>query len=93
VGPGEAPAGKGRPTPHALRIMVVDDNKSTPRDAGDAAGSAGHTVFVEFDAGAALNRARARIRPTVFLLDIGLPEMDGYELARRLRSPRPRARC
>ncbi len=46
---------------------------------------AGHEVTTEADPVIALERAQAR-RPDVYLLDIGLPRMDGYELARRLRA-------
>ncbi|MGZ5202563.1 MAG: ATP-binding protein [Telluria sp.] len=73
------------PLSRALRLMVVDDNV-------DAAGmlkllleGSGHDVVVEHDAVAALERARFE-RFDAFLLDIGLPRMEGRELARRLRS-------
>jgi PAS domain S-box-containing protein len=68
-----------------LRLMVVDDNK----DAADMLAlfleTLEHEVMVEYHPGEALTRARADV-PDAFLLDIGLPEMDGYELARQLRS-------
>jgi CheY-like chemotaxis protein len=64
--------------------MVVDDNK----DAADVLATLleleGHRVLVETDPCAALERARDE-KPEVMLLDIGLPTLDGYELARRLR--------
>jgi PAS domain S-box-containing protein len=67
------------------RILVVDDN-------ADAAGtmeillqSLGHRARVVHDGVAAL-RAAEDFRPHVVLLDIGLPGMDGYEVARRLRA-------
>jgi CheY-like chemotaxis protein len=67
-----------------LNLMVVDDNK----DAADVLATLleleGHRVLVETDACAALVRARHE-KPEVMLLDIGLPTLDGYELARRLR--------
>ena len=68
-----------------LRILVVDDNA----DAGEMLAlfleASGHQVMVEQGAHAALARARAE-RPDVCVLDIGLPEMDGNELARELRA-------
>jgi signal transduction histidine kinase len=71
--------------PDALRILVVDDNA----DAADllAAGVRlmGHVARTANDGPAALQMA-ARFRPDVALLDIGLPVMDGYELARHLRA-------
>jgi DNA-binding response OmpR family regulator len=45
----------------------------------------GHDVRVAYDGPAALNIASV-FKPTVVLLDIGLPVMDGYEIARRLRA-------
>jgi CheY-like chemotaxis protein len=45
---------------------------------------AGHLVHVSYDGATAL-AAAAELRPHLVLLDIGLPEMDGYEVARRLR--------
>ncbi|MGJ7917135.1 ATP-binding protein [Massilia sp. LXY-6] len=74
-----------RPAPPAMRILVVDDN----RDAADTVAllldAAGHTVFVEYDAKAALARAAAE-RLDAVILDIGLPEQDGRELCRILKA-------
>ena len=50
----------------------------------------GHVTHVEYDAANALSAAEV-FSPEVALLDLGLPEMDGYELARRLRQ-HPRLR-
>jgi PAS domain S-box-containing protein len=66
------------------RILVVDDN----RDAADVLQALleahGHTVLVAYDAAEALKRGPG-FGADVALLDVGLPVMDGYELARRLR--------
>jgi signal transduction histidine kinase len=66
------------------RILVVDDN----RDAADSLGMLlkflGADVCTANDGPAALEAFRT-YRPSVMLLDIGLPEMDGYEVARRTR--------
>ena len=74
------PAG---PAP-ARRVLVVDDN----RDAADSLAiwlqMEGHEVDVAYGATEALALARAR-PPAIALLDIGLPIMDGYEAARRIR--------
>jgi PAS domain S-box-containing protein len=75
-----APAAGG-----ALRVMVVDDNVDAAVTLGMLLESAGHRVLVEHDAHDALARAQAD-PPQAFLLDIGLPGMDGMELARRLRA-------
>jgi signal transduction histidine kinase/ActR/RegA family two-component response regulator len=67
-----------------LAVMVVDDNEDAARALGEALEFQGHEVKVVFSAPEALALA-ARFRPDVGLLDIGLPGMDGYELAVRLR--------
>jgi PAS domain S-box-containing protein len=77
------------PLPDALlagqRILVVDDN----RDAADSLGMLleldGALVQVVYDGRSALAAARAR-RPDAVLLDLGMPGMDGYEVARQLRA-------
>jgi len=66
-----------------LRVMVVDDNVDAAETLAMLLDAAGHAVEVEHDSRRALERARAAA-PDVFLLDIGLPEIDGNELARRL---------
>jgi PAS domain S-box-containing protein len=76
--------GSGTST-NPLRVMVVDDNADAAQMLAALLEVQGHAVSVEYDAAGALARAR-RERPDVMLLDIGLPDMDGYELARRLRT-------
>jgi signal transduction histidine kinase len=85
-----APAGPAaaRGTPQGgLTIMVVDDNEDAARALGEVLELFGHTVKVAFGAPEALALA-PEFRPQVGLLDIGLPGMDGYELATRLRGMR-----
>jgi CheY-like chemotaxis protein len=65
--------------------MVVDDNVDAAQMLAALLEVQGHAVCVEYDGKGALAHAR-RECPDVLLLDIGLPDMDGYELARRLRS-------
>ena len=72
-------------TDHPLRIMVVDDNADGAFMVAMLLETLGHEVLVENDAYKALERA-VSARPDVCLLDIGLPGMDGNELARRLRA-------
>jgi PAS domain S-box-containing protein len=69
----------------ALRVMVVDDNVDAAMMLGMFLESAGHQVFIEHDATHGLQRSQ-REQPDVCLLDIGLPDMDGNALARRLRA-------
>ena len=68
-----------------LRLMVVDDNADAASTLAMFLETAGHKVVVEHDSWRALERACSEC-PEVFLLDIGLPDMDGNELARCLRS-------
>ena len=69
---------------HGLRIMVVDDNVDAAQMLSMFLEAAGHDVITEHSPHAALERVRVDAAD-VFLLDIGLPDMDGYELAQRLR--------
>ena len=66
------------------RVLIVDDNRDAAESTALIVGVSGHTVEVAYDAPMALNIA-ASFKPEVALLDIGLPGMDGYELAKRLR--------
>ncbi|HYG62766.1 MAG TPA: ATP-binding protein [Thermoanaerobaculia bacterium] len=68
----------------ALRVLVVDDSEDTAETMGMLLHLAGHEVRLAFDGLAAVEMATAD-RPDAILLDIGLPVMDGYEVARRLR--------
>jgi len=69
----------------ALRIMLVDDNRDAAESLGMMLSAVGHAVRVEDSPLAALRRVESE-RFDVCVLDIGLPDMDGYELVRRLRA-------
>lgn len=69
----------------SLRLMVVDDNKDSADSLAIFLEAAGHKVFTEYTAADALARSQS-VRPHMFILDIGLPDMDGHELADRLRA-------
>ena len=73
---GERP---GRP----LRILLVEDHHDTAATTALLLRMYGHEVTVATDGSAALDIVRHQI-PEVVLLDLGLPKMDGYEVARRL---------
>jgi CheY-like chemotaxis protein len=73
--------------PGGRRILIVDDNDDAAMSIAELLAELGHEVRVAHDGPSALDQAR-RFRPEVCLLDIGLPVMDGYELARRLRESR-----
>jgi CheY-like chemotaxis protein len=69
----------------ALRILVIDDN----RDAADTLAmllqAMGHSVNTVYDGAAALTVAQS-LRPSLIFLDIGMPNMSGYEVAQAIRT-------
>jgi PAS domain S-box-containing protein len=66
------------------RILVVDDNRDAAETMRDGLLSHGYVVEVAYDAASAL-RLTQKFKPAIALLDIAMPEMDGYELATELR--------
>lgn len=70
---------------HCSRILVVDDNEDGADMLAALLEQLGHTVQVAYDPATALQNLDG-FAPQVALLDIGLPVMDGYELARELRA-------
>ncbi len=87
---GPRPVAAGQPeTPPAgrfrrLRVLVVDDNTDAADSLVTLLRVAGHESVAAYDGQAALDCAAQRELDVIFL-DIGLPRMDGYEVARRLR--------
>jgi len=67
-----------------VNVLVVGDNPGAAESLALVLGQAGHTVSVAGDGLAALDAAR-EARPDVVLLDLGMPGMNGFEAARRLR--------
>jgi signal transduction histidine kinase/ActR/RegA family two-component response regulator len=86
---GDAAVAARRTTPHPapvrLRVLVVDDNRDAADSLGVLLDVLGYDVRVAHDGNAALE-AVGRFEPVLVLLDLGMPEMDGYEVARRLRA-------
>jgi signal transduction histidine kinase/ActR/RegA family two-component response regulator len=70
---------------HPCRVLLVDDNVDGTSVLARLLRQSGHQVDVALDGATALQTARDH-RPDVVLLDIGLPGMDGYEVAKRLRA-------
>ncbi len=68
----------------ACSVLVVEDNDDARETLQMLLQLAGHDVSSERDGPSGL-RAALEKRPDVMLVDIGLPKMDGYEVARRLR--------
>ena len=71
------------PHPHLL-VLVVDDSRDCAESLALLVRLWGHEADAAYDGPAAIEAAGART-PDVVLLDIAMPKMDGYELARRLR--------
>jgi CheY-like chemotaxis protein len=80
------PAGTGQTSsaPQATRILVVDDNQDAAESLAVLLRMIGHEVHTAHDGVQAVEKASA-LRPKVVLLDIGLPKLNGYEAARRIR--------
>jgi signal transduction histidine kinase len=68
-----------------VRVLVVDDNVDAATSLSYVLALAGYDTAVAHDGNRALEVAEA-MRPAIVLLDIGLPGMSGYEVARRLRA-------
>jgi signal transduction histidine kinase/CheY-like chemotaxis protein len=79
------PVGRGETSQEGLNILVVEDNLDGRESLRDLLEIWGHHVEVAASGSEGLARALAT-RPQVALLDIGLPELDGNELARRIRA-------
>ncbi|HKB00845.1 MAG TPA: response regulator [Gemmataceae bacterium] len=74
----------GRLGPAGLRLLVVDDNRDAADSLAMLLGLWGHEPRVAYDGQAALRAARAE-PPDAVLLDLGMPGLDGYDLAGALR--------
>ena len=79
-----ASAGEATTMQQPLSVLVVDDNRDVAESTATLLQIAGHEVHVAYDGLGAIETA-ARVRPQLALIDIGLPGIDGYEVARRLR--------
>jgi PAS domain S-box-containing protein len=88
-----APKARGREhsSIDSLRVLVVDDNKDAAESLAMLLRTAGAEVHVAHNGPAALEHFASR-EPHVVLLDIGMPDMDGCEVARRLRELAPAER-
>jgi len=71
--------------PKRDRVLIVDDNVDGAELTKEWLAMCGYEVAVAHDGSAALD-VTSEFAPTIALLDIGLPVLDGYELARRLRT-------
>ena len=79
-----SPPEKAQPTGPCLRVLVVDDNVDTVTTLAMLVQESGHDVRTAYD-GSSVLEAALDYRPNVVLLDIGLPGLDGFEVAKLLR--------
>ena len=84
VAAGALRAGSPAPGRRGLRILVVDDNEDAATLLSDALDVLGHETRIALDSPRAIQSLR-EFTPEVAFIDLGLPVMDGYDLARRLR--------
>ncbi|MFE6401382.1 fused response regulator/phosphatase [Streptomyces alboflavus] len=81
---------KGEAGPGVTTVLVVDDVAASRYALGAVLRRAGHRVVLAASAGEALTELDARLRagelPDVALVDVGLPDMSGYDLCRRLKA-------
>jgi len=73
------------PSAATRRVLIVDDHQDSADSLGMLVRRWGHEAWSAYDGPAALALATQR-KPDVVLLDLGLPGMDGFEVARRLRA-------
>jgi CheY-like chemotaxis protein len=81
----EPKTGDDAPPGDSLRVLIVDDNVHAAESLGMIVKLWNHDAKVSFDGPEAVELAE-KYRPQVVLLDIGLPGMDGYSVARSIRS-------
>jgi PAS domain S-box-containing protein len=70
------------------RILIVDDNADSADSLARLLALMGHETAIEYDGSSAVERARA-FAPDVVLVDLNMPEVDGFEVCRRLRAETP----
>jgi signal transduction histidine kinase len=89
--PADHPSSAGPlPAARQRRVLVIDDNVDAAEALGDLLREYGHVVGTAHGAAAGIAEA-LRMRPEIVLLDIAMPELDGYDVARRLRPELPDA--
>jgi signal transduction histidine kinase/ActR/RegA family two-component response regulator len=77
-------AAAAAPTRKSQRILVTDDNRDAANSLAMLLRVNGHKVEVAYSGAEAIKKAE-QVRPQVMLLDIGMPEMNGYEVCRAIR--------
>ena len=82
--PAEVVAKTSMPATKPRRILVTDDNQDSARSLALLLKHSGHEVETAFDGEQAIEKAEVW-RPDVMLLDLGMPEMNGYDVCRSIR--------
>jgi signal transduction histidine kinase/ActR/RegA family two-component response regulator len=82
-------AGAGGPV---RRVLLADDNVDFVNSLGQLLESSGHEVRIAYDGAEAIEKAR-EFHPEIAFIDIGMPKVHGYDVARRLRSQPDTADC
>ncbi len=76
--------GNGGAAPASRRVLIADDNHDGAETLGMVLETLGHEIHLAYSGAEALEVA-ARCRPEIGILDIGMPDLSGYEVARRIR--------
>jgi signal transduction histidine kinase len=85
----QPPAVAAEPAPRRVRrVLVADDSRDTANSSARVLRNAGHDVAVAYDGSEAVAMARS-FHPDYVLLDISMPQMDGYQAAREIREAFP----
>ena len=71
--------------PAVLRVLIIEDSADAAEIMGELLKRRGHDIRIAYDGETGIDAART-FRPQVIFLDIGLPDTDGYAVARRLRA-------
>ncbi len=78
------PASTARAATRSIEILVIEDNVDAAETIAEVLRMEGHRVHIATDGLSGITRAR-ELKPEVVVCDIGLPDVDGYEVARELR--------
>jgi CheY-like chemotaxis protein len=76
----------------AVKVLIIEDNRDGADSLRDALALFGHRVAVAYDGAEGLSIAQS-FAPDVVICDIGLPDFDGYHVARTLRTQRALCRA
>lgn len=83
--PSDVPPPSPRATPRSRRVLVIEDNADSAESLREALRWVGHEAEVAYSGPEGIQKAR-QFKPEIVLCDIGLPGMDGFEVARTMRA-------